>query len=225
MLRKMKSRAKLLLSVFQLKATRGSMEGYLDLILGAAGGLYKPLQIRSEILGMLEVVSKNRPHRVMEIGTANGGTLFLLARAAADDAQLISLDLPYGEFGGGYSPIRIPLYRQFARGRQRVDLVRGDSHRQENRDRVERLLGGAKLDFLFIDGDHTYEGVKRDFELYSPMVRSGGLIGMHDIATHPASHNCHVDLFWNELKQKYRTTEIIENEAQGWAGIGLVHMP
>ena len=70
------------------------MEGYLDLILAAAGGLYGPLQIRSEILGMVHVVSKNPPRRMMEIGTANGGTLFLLARAAAEDAQLISLDLP-----------------------------------------------------------------------------------------------------------------------------------
>jgi hypothetical protein len=30
------------------------------------------------------------------------------------------------------------------------------------------------VDFLFIDGDHTYEGVKKDFEMYSPLVRREG---------------------------------------------------
>ena len=40
---------------------------------------------------------------------------------------------------------------------------------------------GEKLDFLFIDGDHSYDGVKADFEMYAPMVRPGGLIAFHDI--------------------------------------------
>ena len=36
------------------------------------------------------------------------------------------------------------------------------------------------IDFLHIDGDHTYEGVKLDWELYSPKVRPGGYITVHD---------------------------------------------
>ena len=40
-----------------------------------------------------------------------------------------------------------------------------------------------KIDFLFIDGDHSYEGVKSDFELYSKILTPGGLIVIHD--THP----------------------------------------
>jgi predicted O-methyltransferase YrrM len=43
-----------------------------------------------------------------------------------------------------------------------------------------------RLDFLFIDGDHTYEGVKQDFEMYTPLVRKGGLVAMHDIVPPPA---------------------------------------
>lgn len=37
------------------------------------------------------------------------------------------------------------------------------------------------IKFLFIDADHSYDGVKKDFELFEPFVVSGGLIGMHDI--------------------------------------------
>jgi len=37
-----------------------------------------------------------------------------------------------------------------------------------------------KIDFLFIDGDHTYEGVKKDFDLYSTILSDNGLICIHD---------------------------------------------
>jgi len=46
---------------------------------------------------------------------------------------------------------------------------------------VRGILGSRKLDFLFIDGDHSYEGVRRDFEMYSPLVREGGIICMQCI--------------------------------------------
>jgi len=36
------------------------------------------------------------------------------------------------------------------------------------------------LDFVYIDGNHDYEFVKRDIEFYYPKVRSGGVLGGHD---------------------------------------------
>jgi len=39
---------------------------------------------------------------------------------------------------------------------------------------------GIKIDFLFIDGDHTYEGVKLDFDLYSNILSDNGVIMIHD---------------------------------------------
>ena len=49
-------------------------------------------------------------------------------------------------------------------------------------------LGGAELDFLFIDGDHSYAGVKQDFEKYSGYVKRGGLIAFHDIRPQAPVH-------------------------------------
>lgn len=37
-----------------------------------------------------------------------------------------------------------------------------------------------KIDYLHIDGDHSYEGVKNDFELYSTIVSENGIITIHD---------------------------------------------
>jgi hypothetical protein len=45
---------------------------------------------------------------------------------------------------------------------------------------VHHLFESKSVDFLFIDGDHTYNGVKQDFELYYDKVRKGGLIYFHD---------------------------------------------
>lgn len=37
-----------------------------------------------------------------------------------------------------------------------------------------------KIDYLHIDADHTYEGVKKDFELYSTLMNENGIISIHD---------------------------------------------
>jgi predicted O-methyltransferase YrrM len=61
--------------------------------------------------------------------------------------------------------------------------VRADSHQMDTLEQVKQLFGGSEIDFLFIDGDHSYEGVKRDWEMYSTLVRKGGIIAFHDVAS------------------------------------------
>jgi len=106
---------------------------------------------------------------------------------------------------------------------QTAHFVRNDSHLPESRDRVKSLLGTNQLDLLFIDGDHSYEGVKQDFLLYRELVRPGGLIMFHDVAHHAPEKKCYVDQLWNEVKVQYPSLEIIEDPRQGWAGIGILH--
>jgi|SRR5208283_5289901 len=179
-------------------------------------------QVRSEIEELAKLIQATAPQRSLEIGTNYGGTLFLLCTLSPPGARVISVDLPAGRFGGGYPRRKMPLYRRFPRNKQQLHLIRGDSHASETQARVERLLAGDKLDYLFIDGDHTYGGVKRDFEMYSPYVRSGGMIAFHDIAAHSKEKSCEVDRFWNEIKQRFHYREIIEDPKQGWAGIGVL---
>jgi len=42
------------------------------------------------------------------------------------------------------------------------------------------VIQDIKIDVLFIDGDHSYEGVKLDFELYSKLMSPKGIILIHD---------------------------------------------
>lgn len=182
-------------------------------------------QVRSEIMELGKILQAAAPNRSLEIGTNYGGTLFMLCSLSPPGARIISVDLGGGQFGGGYPRRKIPLYRKFPRNGQKLHLIRADSHSPETKDRVLGVLQGDKLDYLFIDGDHKYEGVKRDFEMYSPLVRSGGLVAFHDIAEHRRELGCEVDKYWNEIKQQYRHREMVENPKQGWAGIGILFVP
>src|SRR5258708_6077192 len=179
-------------------------------------------QVRSEVVELGKMREALAPARSLEIGTNYGGTLLLLCNLSSPSAKIISVDLPSGRFGGGYPRRKIPLFRKFRKPGQQLHLIRADSHRQEAKERVLRVLEGELLDYLFLDGDHTYEGVRRDFEMYAPLVRGGGMIALHDIAVHNRDTECQVDKFWSEVKNQFRHQEIVENPKQGWAGVGIL---
>ena len=184
--------------------------------------LIRPGQIRSEFIQLAAMIQRQKPRAIMEIGTLRGGSLFALCRLADPSATIISLDLPRGPFGGGYAWYQIPLFRGFAGSDQALFLIRGNSHDPASEEKVRAALGGKQLDVLFIDGDHTYDGVKRDFAMYSPFVKRGGLIIFHDIVEHPAETGCEVSRFWKEIRPDFQHLEIISDPSQGWAGIGVL---
>ena len=188
------------------------------------GWSIKPAQVNEEIESLLSKVSEIKVNTMLEIGTFNGGTLFLFARKANSNAKIISLDLPEGKFGGGYEKYKISFFSSFAQRNQHIFLIRTDSHLQSSYTKVKSVLKKHELDFLFIDGDHTYEGVKKDFQMYSPLVRKGGLIAFHDICIGPADVIGEVHKFWEEIKKAYVYEEVIHDKNQGGFGIGLLHV-
>lgn len=208
----------------QMRRTRPvrDPDSLLTLAYEGFGRTITPLQVRQEISGLTHAVSTQKPKRLLEIGTARGGKLFLLVRSAADDAHVLSVDLPGGWFGGGYPWWKRVPYRAFARPAQRLDLIRADSHSQDTVERVRTMLGGEPLDFLMIDGDHTYEGVKRDFESYAPLVRPGGVVALHDIVPNRVETTSQVDRFWREVKEGRSVKELVADWDQSWAGIGVI---
>ncbi|MDE1865673.1 MAG: class I SAM-dependent methyltransferase [Candidatus Micrarchaeota archaeon] len=178
----------------------------------------KPVQNRSEIIEFCELLKAKRVASLLEIGTDRGGTLFLLSRIAGPTATIVSVNLPYSSLNAWCMRYRNRLYRRFALKGQRIHLLTADSHKSGTVDEVKTALHGQKLDFLFIDGDHSYEGVRRDFEMYSPLVGKGGIIGLHDI-----TNNDTVGRYWQELKKGYKHKEIEHTKGPG-LGIGLVYM-
>jgi predicted O-methyltransferase YrrM len=180
------------------------------------------LQKGRELSEFLWLVEEHRPRNVLEIGTCAGGTLYCLCRLAEPDGTIVSIDLPGGDFGGGCTEERVEEMRMlFPRGDQRLHLLREDSHSSATLAKVQTILAERQLDLLFIDGDHTYEGVRSDFEKYSPLARDGALIAFHDIVEHAPEARVGVGRYWNEIKAGYRHVEIV-SPPSGWGGIGVL---
>ena len=191
-------------------------------------GVYWPIftmQKEQEIIACAEIVRNLKPRIIVEIGTAHGGTLFIWTRTNPQLELVVSIDLPGGTFGGGYPEGRARLYREFTYGHPKTQmrLLRCDSHSDSTLSLLLQQLAGRKIDFLWIDGDHTYDGVKKDFSMYSALVRKGGIVGFHDIITKGGGlENHEVWRFWGELKQQFPSREIIEDRSSNLMGIGIL---
>jgi predicted O-methyltransferase YrrM len=179
-----------------------------------------------ELEPLVALVRERHPRTVVEIGSLNGGTLFAWCQVAHPEALIVSIDLPRGLFGGGYSRRDARRFRKYALPGQVLHTLRRDSHDPKTIRRVEGLLDDRSIDFLLIDGDHAYDGVKRDWQLYEPLVAEGGLIAFHDILEHEAQPLCEVDQLWRELAPLHETVEFSDPEDDRgygqWGGIGVI---
>lgn len=186
---------------------------------------FLPSQKDSEIKLLMDLIHEGQFTNICEIGGFKGGSLYLFCRAAPSDASVISIDINY--------PIeRRVILKRFAGPGQRVFCIQGDSTDHHTYLKTKRLLNGKKLDLLFIDGDHSFFGVMNDFVRYAPLVKSGGIIALHDI--HPdsllrfrvktASYVGEVPIFWSCLKKVYTINlEFIENTDQDGMGLGIIY--
>lgn len=182
-------------------------------------GLYRvdSVQMRDEILSLAEAVKSIKPKTILEIGTCNGGTLFIWSNIASD--LVITCDL-------NKTKVREDLYQKFppAKSNCRVITLAGDSHDDGFLQTVKSSMDNRQVDFLFIDGDHTEAGVRQDYEMYSPLVRSGGLIAFHDIVEKQPIPQNQVFYLWEELKKTVDHEEFIHDPNQTGYGIGLIHV-
>lgn len=178
-----------------------------------------------EITQIFHLIKKHRPKVLCEIGSFRGGSLFIFCYAAQDGSEIFSIDINY------------PLKRKVAHSRfafknQKIVCIEGDSHSTKTWRKLSRKLRNQNIDFLFIDGDHTFEGVQKDFEMYYPLVSSQGIIAFHDIVPDStlktgkksSSYTGGVPQFWEYIKTKgYRTQEFIQNRDQDGFGIGVIY--
>lgn len=190
-----------------------------------AAQFFPPHQIRHEILSFIDLARSIEPRAVMEIGTAEGGTNFLLGAALPSATLKIGVDLFVRN---------TRLLKAYSRPGCEQLFVHGSSHAPPVIKHVRALLGDRPLDVLFIDGDHSYEGAKADFEGYLPLVRSGGLIAFHDIVPdHKARYGRDtgrwagdVPRLWKEIRAQYAMSwELVEDPEQDGLGIGVIQVP
>lgn len=207
-------------------------------------GTYGAIQKSKELDALLDIIVAEKPHTIVEIGTSKGGTLYALCQAAPDDAIIISIDSSWETYAlSAQLNSDDEFYASFCKPTQELRFIHADTHDDTTFQYLKNLLAGDTIDFLFIDGDHTYKGVKRDWTMYSPLVAFDGFVAFHDIATHTDQEvSCKVDEFWNELKEEHRYVEIYHDlrdddrplfNSDGfsllyydevWGGIGIIYI-
>lgn len=90
------------------------------------------------------------------------------------------------------------------RRKRPVSYIKGNTHSLETLCMLKEKLRGRPINILYIDASHTYESVKKDFEMYGPLCN--GIIALHDInlGRDGEAETRQVWRFWDELRIKER---------------------
>lgn len=190
--------------------------------LALSGRHFSMTQIDEEITRLIDMLAEQEVKTVVEIGTAQGGTSFLLMHAVSGVEFFLGLDLHVRHRS---------LLKGMAPEGAAFHAVDGSSYDEGTLAKVKSLLDGREIDFLLIDGDHRYEGVRADYLAYKSMVREGGLIAFHDIVPSQREDYRVIDerwsggvpRYWEELKTtEDEVWEIVADSGQGGFGLGVL---
>lgn len=143
------------------------------------------------------------PSKIVELGTHKGTSLFSMAQAIKDEninCQLIGVDTWQGDINtGGYNTetvlgsVKAIIKKYYSS----VDI----QLMQMFFDEALAKTADKSIDILHIDGLHTYEAVKHDFETWLPKLKENGIVLLHDIIVDRVDFG--VIRYWGELKMQY----------------------
>ncbi len=142
--------------------------------------------------------------RFMEVGVLHGGSALRYVRALCSPGATVIL-----------CDVDLPRFHKAASALAH-DFAVWQTLPAEALEIEHRANKGLLLDLLHIDADHAYESVSRDWATYSPLVRPGGIVLLHDVCGKGG-----VIRFWSELRQTQRTLTI---QCDNGPGIGVVYL-
>jgi predicted O-methyltransferase YrrM len=119
-------------------------------------------QVREELVDFLELLMKNNTKTMLQIGLGHWASTHFILSLLLEHMTTIEYN---SEFIDRYKPEMDEDFETVICGDS--TLVHEDLHEQ--------------FDAVFIDGNHSYEYVKKDLENYLPKVRKGGIIALHDV--------------------------------------------
>lgn len=161
-----------------------------------------------------DLVANRKPKRIVELGTHYGTSLWSFSQAVKDqknNAEINAVDMWKGERHAGFygeevfetvKKIKEKWYSNL-----KINLIR------KTFDEAVFDFEDNSIDILHIDGLHTYEAVRNDFENWFPKVKKNGILLFHDIKV--CKEDFGVYKFWEELKEKYQTIEFFQSFGLG----------
>lgn len=134
----------------------------------------------------------------VEIGVFEGFNTLNIAKSLKKSGKLYAID-PFlkGRLGVCYGELISEKYIKRAGLKSKVNFIKKYSFEASD-------IVPEEVDFIFIDGDHSYESIKKDWNVWSDKIKINGIMALHD--TSVPSHNSAVkDLgsykFYNETIQ------------------------
>jgi predicted O-methyltransferase YrrM len=111
--------------------------------------------------------------RLVEIGVYFGASTSLLRSVMAPDGEIVGVD-PF--FRG-----RLGLpFQKWTAARQLANSTNGSARLIEAFSNDAAKSWSGSIDFLFIDADHTWKGIDRDWNDWSKFIEPGGVVALHD---------------------------------------------
>ena len=166
-------------------------------------------QVAWEHAQMMRLFDARQPRCILEVGSLTGGTLRYWIEHTPPGSMVVSVDDQARDS---------ELWHQWAlESGVRLRVIRGDSHNDLT---ITQARTYAPYDWVFIDADHTYDGVASDWQFYGGMVKPGGIVALHDIVKR---NGYGVHRLWRSLQAHgYVTQEIIAQSS--WCGIGIIYV-
>jgi hypothetical protein len=189
----------------------------------------QPAQAESEFAQLLELFRREKVRRYLEIGSRYGGSFNAVMRALPPGSFGVAVDLPGVAWGRSSSEITLRrVISHLQTDGYRVEVLIGSS---QDPAIVEAVAKHAPFDAVFIDGDHSYKGVRADWLNYGPLAR---IAAFHDIkgdgatATERTPIPIEVPILWREIRASGNVAihEFVAHDrlprSLGPCGIGVV---
>ncbi len=166
-----------------------------------------------------DLVSNIKPKVIVELGTYKGNSFFSFAQAVKDNklkTELHCVDTWEGDKHAGFYGDE--LFQGFHKVYKRYYNNNNIKiHKMFFDDALNKFKNNS-IDLLHIDGLHTYDAVKHDFESWLPKVdKRNGIIILHDVCE--IRDDFGVYLLWEELQKKYTTLTF-----QQYHGLGVIFL-
>jgi len=164
------------------------------------------------------LIKEFRPRVLVELGTHAGDSYLAFCQALREhdvDAKCYAVDTWQGDEHAGFyaEQIYLDLYRyhqeRYAAFSQLLRMTFDDAR---------TYFGPDSVDLLHIDGLHTYDAVKHDFETWLPTMTSRGIVLFHDINVHEREFG--VWQLWAEISKQYPSFEFTHAHGLGVLLVG-----
>lgn len=162
-----------------------------------------------ELAAAIDLAASIDPKVIVEIGCDAGGTLWCWRQICEAVCGITLADNSWPTGGQCYS---LDTHGAI--------VLRGDSHDPSSLRWLLEWLDGRAVDVLHLDGDHSRDGVESDWAMYSPLVRAGGLVLVHDVFNH-WDKRVEVHEWWSERFANART---ISSRQSRPIGFGVITM-